>query len=158
MWYSVTDFLRNFFMLWSRQVLSKRNVDGVLAWQVRGQLQGLQKRARKKPTLRIYGEETMRLLRRARELMDTGMSVSDALGKARDEFELEERGHDRLSIPQRCGLIRLGRGKILSRVLLNAPLALLLHGLEIRKFQVYSKDPKTVARSCVRFRGFGRST
>ena len=35
-----------------------------------------------KTTLRIYDEETMRLLRRAKELMDTGMSVREAFAKA----------------------------------------------------------------------------
>jgi MerR family transcriptional regulator, heat shock protein HspR len=52
-----------------------------------------------KTTLRIYAEETMRLLRRAKQLMDTGMSVSDAFGRARaesehDEIEQEEQQND----------------------------------------------------------------
>jgi hypothetical protein len=44
-------------------------------------------------TLRIYEEETMRLLRRAKKLMDEGMSVSDAFGRARDEIDREEQHH-----------------------------------------------------------------
>jgi DNA-binding transcriptional MerR regulator len=40
-----------------------------------------------KTTLRIYDEKAMRLLRRAKELMDAGMSVSDAFGRAHDETE-----------------------------------------------------------------------
>jgi MerR family transcriptional regulator, heat shock protein HspR len=52
-----------------------------------------------KTTLRIYGEETMRMLRRAKEFMDTGMGASDAFGRARaesehDELEREEQHHD----------------------------------------------------------------
>ena len=47
-----------------------------------------------KTALRIYDEDTVRLLRRAKELMDTGMSVSDAFGKARDEIEREEQHND----------------------------------------------------------------
>lgn len=38
-----------------------------------------------KTTLRIYDEKTMRLLRRAKESMDTGMSVREAFDKARRE-------------------------------------------------------------------------
>lgn len=41
--------------------------------------------------LRIYDEETMRVLRRATELMDAGMGVSDALVRAQDEIDQEER-------------------------------------------------------------------
>jgi MerR family transcriptional regulator, heat shock protein HspR len=44
--------------------------------------------------LRIYDEETMRLLRRAKELMDKGMRVSDAFGRAQDEIERKEQHHD----------------------------------------------------------------
>ena len=47
-----------------------------------------------KITLRIYDEETMRLLRRAKELMDTGMSVRDAFGLVRDKEEQREEQHD----------------------------------------------------------------
>ncbi len=36
--------------------------------------------------LRIYDEETMRILRRAKELMDKGMSVSVAFGRVHDEM------------------------------------------------------------------------
>lgn len=39
-----------------------------------------------KTTLRIYDEMTMRLLRRAKELMNAGMSVSDAFGRVHDEM------------------------------------------------------------------------
>ncbi len=46
-----------------------------------------------KTTLRIYDEDTMRVLRRAKELMGTGMSVSDAFGLARDEMEQREEQH-----------------------------------------------------------------
>jgi hypothetical protein len=46
-------------------------------------------------TLRIYDEETMRVLRRAKDLMDLGMRVSDAFGRARDEIaQREERDND----------------------------------------------------------------
>jgi MerR family transcriptional regulator, heat shock protein HspR len=45
-------------------------------------------------TLRIYDEATMRLLRRAKQLMDTGMRVSDAFGRAQDEIEREEQHQD----------------------------------------------------------------
>ena len=44
--------------------------------------------------LRIYDEETMRVLRRAKELMGAGISVSDAFGQAHDEIEREEQHHD----------------------------------------------------------------
>jgi DNA-binding transcriptional MerR regulator len=37
-------------------------------------------------TLRIYEEDTMRLLRRATALMETGMSVPEAFGQAHDEI------------------------------------------------------------------------
>jgi DNA-binding transcriptional MerR regulator len=47
-----------------------------------------------KTTLRIYAEETLRLLRRAKELMDEGMSVSEALCRAHDEIEREEQHND----------------------------------------------------------------
>jgi MerR family transcriptional regulator, heat shock protein HspR len=47
-----------------------------------------------KTTLRIYGEETMRVLRRAKTLMDSGMSVSDAFGRAHDEIERAEQNND----------------------------------------------------------------
>jgi MerR family transcriptional regulator, heat shock protein HspR len=39
-----------------------------------------------KTTLRIYDEHKVRVLRRAKELMDTGMCVSDAFGRARAEI------------------------------------------------------------------------
>ncbi|MBI5251821.1 MAG: MerR family transcriptional regulator [Desulfomonile tiedjei] len=38
-----------------------------------------------KTMLRIYDEKAMRLLRRAKESMDTGMSVREAFDKARRE-------------------------------------------------------------------------
>lgn len=44
-------------------------------------------RATMKTTLRIYDGETMWLLRRAKALMDLGMSLSDAFGLARDAME-----------------------------------------------------------------------
>jgi DNA-binding transcriptional MerR regulator len=48
-----------------------------------------------KTTLRIYDEETMRVLRRAKALIDEGMSVSEAFGRALDEIEQwEEQSHD----------------------------------------------------------------
>jgi MerR family transcriptional regulator, heat shock protein HspR len=43
-----------------------------------------------KTTLRIYDEETVRVLRRAKAWMDTGMGVSDAFGRARAESEHDE--------------------------------------------------------------------
>lgn len=46
-----------------------------------------------KITLRIYDEETMRVLRRAKALIDEGMSVSDAFGRANDEIENKEDHH-----------------------------------------------------------------
>jgi hypothetical protein len=45
-------------------------------------------------SLRIYDEKAIRLLRRAKELMDTCMSVSDAFGRAHDEIEREEQHND----------------------------------------------------------------
>jgi MerR family transcriptional regulator, heat shock protein HspR len=47
-----------------------------------------------KTTLRIYDEQTMRVLRRAKELMDSGMNLREAFGRARDEIEQEERSPD----------------------------------------------------------------
>ena len=47
-----------------------------------------------KTTLRIYDKRTIRLLRRAKDLMDTGMSSSDAFVYARDESERKEQHHD----------------------------------------------------------------
>jgi MerR family transcriptional regulator, heat shock protein HspR len=47
-----------------------------------------------KTTLRIYDEMTMRVLRRAKELMDMGMSVSDAFVRAHDEIEREGQHND----------------------------------------------------------------
>jgi MerR family transcriptional regulator, heat shock protein HspR len=38
-----------------------------------------------KTALRIYDEMTMRLLRRAKELMDTGMGMREAFGQANRE-------------------------------------------------------------------------
>ena len=54
------------------------------------------KRARMgKTTLRIYDEETMGVLRRAKELMDTGVSASEAFGLASKEIgNREEPYHD----------------------------------------------------------------
>jgi MerR family transcriptional regulator, heat shock protein HspR len=46
-----------------------------------------------KTTLRIYDERTVGLLRRAKDLMDSGMSVSDAFGRAREEIEQEKVQH-----------------------------------------------------------------
>ncbi len=46
-----------------------------------------------KTTLRIYDENTMRLLRRAKALTDAGMTVRDAFGQARDEMEQREGQH-----------------------------------------------------------------
>ena len=48
-----------------------------------------------KTTLRIYDDETMRLLRQAKALMDAGMAVRDAFGSAHEEIEhQEEQQHD----------------------------------------------------------------
>ncbi len=47
-----------------------------------------------KTTLRIYDEQTMLVLRRAKEFMDTGMAVRDAFGQAHEEIEHEEEQHD----------------------------------------------------------------
>jgi MerR family transcriptional regulator, heat shock protein HspR len=47
-----------------------------------------------KTTLRISDKKNMRVLRRAKELMDSGMSVSDAFGRARDEIEQREEQHN----------------------------------------------------------------
>jgi hypothetical protein len=47
-----------------------------------------------KTTLRIYDEKTMRVLRRAKALMYTGMNVSDAFGRAHDEIEQGEQHND----------------------------------------------------------------
>lgn len=47
-----------------------------------------------KTTLRIYDENTMRLLRRAKALMDAGMAVRDAFGRARAEMGKREEQHD----------------------------------------------------------------
>jgi MerR family transcriptional regulator, heat shock protein HspR len=47
-----------------------------------------------KTALRIYDEETMRVLRRVKELMDKGLSVRDAFGRAHDEIERGEQHHD----------------------------------------------------------------
>ncbi len=41
-----------------------------------------------------YDQETMRVLRQAKELMDSGMSVSQAFGRARGEIEREEQHND----------------------------------------------------------------
>lgn len=46
-----------------------------------------------KTTLRIYDLETMRVLRRAKTWMDTGMSLSEAFGRAHDEIENKEEPH-----------------------------------------------------------------
>ena len=40
-----------------------------------------------KTTLRIYDEKTMGVLRRAKELINSGISVSGAFGKAHDEAD-----------------------------------------------------------------------
>ena len=42
----------------------------------------------------IYDEKTMRVLRRVKELMDTGMTVRDAFGRAHEEIGHEEEQHD----------------------------------------------------------------
>jgi MerR family transcriptional regulator, heat shock protein HspR len=47
-----------------------------------------------KTTVRIYDEKLMRVLRRAKQFMDAGMSVRDAFGKGYDEIEQEEKNHD----------------------------------------------------------------
>lgn len=47
-----------------------------------------------KTTLRIYDEETMRVLRRAKDLMNTGVSVAQAFAQAHGEIEQEELGND----------------------------------------------------------------
>jgi hypothetical protein len=44
--------------------------------------------------LRIYDEKTTLLLRRAKELIDTGMSVSDAFDRVRNEIEHKEEQHN----------------------------------------------------------------
>ena len=46
-----------------------------------------------KTTLRIYDEQTMRVLRRAKALMDEGMALRDAFGLARNEMEQREVQH-----------------------------------------------------------------
>jgi hypothetical protein len=42
-----------------------------------------------KTTLRIYDEETMRVLRRAKDLMNTGVTVAQAFAQAHGEIEQE---------------------------------------------------------------------
>ncbi len=42
-------------------------------------------------TLRIYDEDTVRVLRRAKELMDSGLDFRKAFGQAHDEMENQER-------------------------------------------------------------------
>ena len=47
-----------------------------------------------KTTLRIYDEESMRVLRRAKDLMDTGVTVSQAFAEAHGEIEQEGQRND----------------------------------------------------------------
>jgi hypothetical protein len=44
--------------------------------------------------LRIYDEETMLVLLRAKTLIDEGINASEAFGRARAEIEREEQHHD----------------------------------------------------------------
>jgi DNA-binding transcriptional MerR regulator len=62
-------------------------------WEENGQISP-ERATMGKTTLRIYDEKTMRLLRRAKELMGKGMRVSDAFGRAHDEIEGEEQQND----------------------------------------------------------------
>jgi MerR family transcriptional regulator, heat shock protein HspR len=47
-----------------------------------------------KTTLRIYDEDDMRVLRQAKDLMDTGMGASDAFDPTLAEIEHTEEQHD----------------------------------------------------------------